>query len=127
MLLIIGLGLLTYYFIVYGVFVQKYPIDEFPALRARLGTIIYHSSDKDSVFQGSFNDPNSVTHTYCYYPKGSTQYPNKGGEYILKQVEDPLECSRDWYSSFTAQEGSWVTEKEKMWLTQQEYEADHGS
>lgn len=119
--------LTAYYFVVYVNFVQKHPIDEFPALRARFGTIVYHSSDKDGVFQGSYNDPNSVEHTYCYYPKGSTQYPNKGGEYIIKLVEDPLECSRDWYGSFTAQEGSWISEKEKLWLTRQEYEADRGS
>lgn len=97
---------------------------EFPTLRARLGTIIYHSSDANGVYEGAFNDPNAEEHTYCYYPKGSTQYAQKGGEYIIKRVNSFWECNEGWYGSFTAREGWWITEKEKLWLSQDQYLAE---
>lgn len=84
-----------------------------PELRARLGTIISHSSDRKGRSGEAMLDPNSKSHTYCYYPKGSTLYPNKGGEYIIKR-EDSGDCS-GWYGQAIFHEGFWVSEREKIW------------
>lgn len=79
---------------------------EYPTLRERFGTIMWHSSDKDGVFQGSYNDPNAVDHTYCYYPK-----PETNSNLIIKRV-DSGDCS-NWYGQVIFREGSWISEKEK--------------
>lgn len=113
--------LVLYYTVCYYTFVYKGELREFPTLRARFGTIIYHSSNVNGVYQGAFNDPNAVEHTYCYYPKGSTQYAGKGGEYIIKRVDSFWECNEGWYGSFTAKEGWWVSEKEKLWWSEEQY------
>ena len=72
-----------------------------------------HSSDGLGKFAGASDDPNAVEHTYCYYPKGETQYPNKAGGYIIKR-EDDNNCD-GWYGKAVFYEGWWVSEREKIW------------
>ena len=116
---------LTFWFSTcYFAFIKKSEPSEFPLLRARLGTIIYHSSDANGVYEGALNDPNAVWHTYCYYPKGSTQYENKSGEYLIKRADSFWECNEGWYGSFMAKEGWWVSEKEKIWWSEEQYNGD---
>ena len=79
---------------------------EFPQLKERFGTIMWHSNDKDGIYLGSFNDPNAVDHIYCYYPKGIAQ-----SKIILKR-QDNGDCS-DWYGQVIFREGSWVSEAQK--------------
>ena len=124
------LGLILIFLIIhlsvfYFAFLKKSELTEFPALRARFGTIVYHSSNANRVYEGAFNDPNAVNHTYCYYPKESTQYQGKSGEYIIKRVDSFWECNEGWYGSFTAREGWWVSEKEKIWWSQEQYNGDN--
>lgn len=105
--------LLAYYFLAYVLFIKSTPPDEFPILRARFGTVMWHSSNANGEFLGAFKDPNAVDHTYCYYPKGGTMYQNKGGEYIIKRQDDN-DCS-GWHGQVTFREGAWVSEREKLW------------
>ncbi len=100
--------LLGWCYFSYQIFFHKTdPAEDSPVLRARLGTILWHSSGKDGP-----------SHTYCYYPKGSTQYTNKGGEYIIKR-EDSEDCS-GWYGQVTFNEGYWVSEREKIWWSEEQ-------
>lgn len=99
---------ISWYLLFYQVFISKNSDSvNSPELRARLGTILWHSSGIDGP-----------PHIYCYYPKGSTQYQNKSGEYIIKR-EDSGDCS-GWYGKAVFNEGSWVSEKEKIWWNQQQ-------
>ncbi len=108
------LGIFTWYSFSYQLFISKVEdVGESPQLRARLGTILWHSSDKNGKTGGAVSDPNAVAHTYCYYPKGDTTYPNKSGEFIIKR-EDKADCS-GWYGQAIFHEGSWVSEREKIW------------
>lgn len=111
--------LFLYYFICYKAFSASKPPNEFPVLKERLGTILFHSNDKDGIFEGSLNSPDAVEHNYCFYPKGSTTYKNKGSEYIIKR-EDNGDCS-GWFGQVTFVEGSWVSEREKLWWSGQQY------
>ena len=80
---------------------------EYPHLKERLGTILWHSSDKDGVYQGSYNDPYAVDHNYCYYPK-----PEAETTLVIKRV-DSGDCSQ-WYGQIIIREGDWVSEQEKF-------------
>lgn len=92
-----------WYYLSYLIFFnQGVRLDDSPSLRTRLGTILWHSSDLGGE-----------EHTYCYYPKGSTEYPKKGGEYIIKR-EDSGNCE-GFYGQAIFAEGSWVSEREKIW------------
>lgn len=106
--------LMAWFYIFNQVFINKDAlVGESPALRVRLGTILWHSSDTKN-----FQPINNLsTHIYCYYPKSQAVYDNKGGEYIIKKVEDLKEC-RDWYGSVILNEGVWVSEREKIWWSQ---------
>ena len=100
--------LVFWYYLSYLIFFHKdLSVGDSPELRARLGTILSHSSDR-----------NGLSHTYCYYPKGSTQYSNKGGEYIIKR-EDNGDCS-GWYGKVIFNEGGWVSEREKIWWSKEQ-------
>lgn len=98
------LFLIGWYFVVFSVFIQKdNRVGDSPQLRARLGTILSHTSDGGGE-----------EHLYCYYPKNTAIYPNKAGEYIIKRVSNLEDCS-DWLGAVTFNEGSWVSEREKIW------------
>ncbi len=104
--LLLLLFLVSWYYLSYQFFLYKNSaVGSSPELRSRFGTILSHSSDN--------SDPNAKAHTYCYYPKGSTQYSGKSGEYIIKR-EGSGECS-GWYGAAIFYEGSWVSEIEKIW------------
>lgn len=106
--------LLCWYYLSFQVFFHKdYLVEDTPELRARFGTIMWHSSDRNGRTGEAVADPGAVTHIYCYYPKGSTQYPGKSGEYIIKR-EDSGDCT-GWYGQAIFYEGSWVSEREKIW------------
>lgn len=112
-ILAVSLFLIVYYYLCYISFVKKYPFSEFPALRVRWGTMMHHSSDSQGRYAGAVNDPKAIEHIYCYWPKGDTQYPNKGGEYIIKRQDDG-NCN-GWFGKAIIPEGWWVSEKEKLW------------
>lgn len=96
---------LAYYLIGFHTLIEQKTNPEFPYLRGRLGTIMWHSSNS-SGYSGEF-------HTYCYYPKAETNYENKGGEYLIKR-QDSGNCE-GWYGKVIFYEGSWVSEREKIW------------
>lgn len=106
--LIAAFVFLTYYGIVYNVFIDKNKPLELPALRARLGTILWHSTDS--------RNPNDIleNHIYCFYPSGNASYPYKAGEYILKRVEDYIEC-KDWFGIAIIKENRPNSELQKIW------------
>lgn len=115
--------LLSWYYIFYLIFFNKNSIvEEYPQLRARFGTILSHSSDRNGRAGEAMYDPNSVPHNYCYYPKGATQYSNMGGEYIIKR-EDSGDC-KGWYGQVIFYEGSWVSEREKIWWNKEQQLAE---
>lgn len=112
LILIIALFLFGYYQLIYSLFYQnslpgqtaQIPVEnQYPVLRARLGTILSHSSD----FGGQ-------EHLYCYYPHTNSLYDNKSGEYIIKRADKIADC-QDWYGMVIFNEGWWVSEKEKIW------------
>lgn len=98
------LFLIVWYYLCFTNFIEKdFTNQDSPQLRARFGTILWHSSDKGGE-----------EHLYCYYPKGVAAYPNKGGEYIIKRVEKMEDC-KNWFGMATFNEGAWVSEREKIW------------
>lgn len=111
--LFLFLGIISLYYLA---LVQFFPaeddISEFPSLRARLGTVMWHSSDYGGV-----------DHLYCYYPKSETGYNNKAGEYLLKRVQQLTDC-QGWLGLVNFKEGSWVSEREKVWWSQHQKAAD---
>lgn len=112
---IIGLTifLLMWYTLCYTAFIQKdSSVKESPQLRARLGTILSHSSDKGGE-----------EHLYCYYPKGEATYSNKRGEYIIKRAQNLEDC-RDWFGAVVFYEGAWVSEREKIWWSKSQKVGD---
>ena len=118
-LLIFILLLIGWYYSFYQLFLIKdFEIGSSPQLRNRLGTILWHSSDKNGKTDGAIFDPNYVAHTYCYYPKGSTIYSNKAGEYIIKR-EDSGDCA-GWLGKVIFHESFWVSEKEKIWWSKKQ-------
>lgn len=108
---IIVFGLLTLFYItIFNVFYSKKEAEAFPHLRARFGTILSHSSDINSK-----TGINSLEeHAYCYYPSSQASFNNKSGEYIIKKVTSFEECS-SWLGAVIFTEGSWVSEREKLW------------
>lgn len=121
--LTVSLFLMMYYYLCYISFIKKYPFSEFPALRARWGTMMHHSSDGLGKYAGAVNDPNAVEHIYCYWPRGDIQYFNKGGEYIIKRQDDG-NCD-GWFGKAIMYEGWWVSEREKLWWSlEQKLEED---
>lgn len=105
--------LVGHYYLIYTVAIKKYPFREFPALRVRWGTMMHHSSDGLGRYAGATDDPSAVEHTYCYWPRGDTQYEGKGGEYIIKRQDDG-NCE-GWIGKAVFYEGWWVSEREKLW------------
>lgn len=108
---LIAVFLLTVYGFVALNFILKKPISEFPELRARFGTVMWHSEDSNGILDASI-DPE--LHTYCYYPSSGVSYPLKGGEYILKRVKNYQSCN-GWYGIVELKESYWVSEREKLW------------
>lgn len=93
----------VYYSLIFSNLIQKNPMEEFPILRDRLGTIMWHSSGTDKN-----------THLYCYYPSSSEDYKNKGGEYIIKRAKSIEDCN-NWMGMAVFNEPKWVSEREKIW------------
>ncbi len=113
-------GVFSYLIIAYVSFISPNPIREFPSLRARLGTILWHSSDRTT-------SPNLTTreiHIYCYYPSKDADYTNKGGEYLLKRVSVLEDCSQ-WHGAVFLEEDEWVSEREKIWWSDQNVAEDN--
>lgn len=105
------LFLITFYLgLFYLGFYQVIGETSYPILRDRLGTILSHSSD---VYSGSVNADHH-DHLYCYYPSSQAVYRNKGGEFILLRVASIEDC-RDFFGITIFNEGSWVSEREKIW------------
>lgn len=112
-------GLLLYFLVVYFTLIASRPISEYPSLRARIGTILWHSSDRTT-------SPWLTTqeiHIYCYYPSGKAEFPNKGGEYLLKRVSVVSDCD-NWYGAVFIEEDKWVSEREKIWWDEQNVAED---
>ncbi len=122
-LLLVIVFIFAWYFLAYQLFILKDDeVGDSPQLRARFGTILWHSSDRNGKTYDAMNDPNSEAHTYCYYPKSSTTYSNKSGEYIIKRQDDG-DCS-GWYGEAIFHEGSWVSELEKIWWNKHQKEQE---
>lgn len=79
-------------------------------LTHRFGTIMWHSSDKNGVFQGNVD---GRFHIYCYYPTKDADHEPKG-EYIIKKVRNLKDC-RNWLGTVIFREDAWVSEKEKLY------------
>ncbi len=87
------LFLSLWYYICYISFIEPHE-ETHNYLKARLGTILWHSSD----YGGE-------EHVYCYYPKKGTG--------MIKRVQKFDDCS-DFLGITIFYEGHWVTEKEKI-------------
>ncbi len=121
--LLLIIFLFSWYYLSSLIFFHKnLEAEDSPQLRARLGTILSHSADRNGRSGEAMLDPNAQSHTYCYYPKGATQYSNKSGEYIIKR-EDGGDCS-GWYGMAIFHEGSWVSEREKIWWSKEQQSAE---
>lgn len=111
---------MLWFYLFYQIFIFKdYSTGDSPSLRTRFGTILWHSEDPKNYQQVD----NLSSHIYCYYPKSQAVYENKGGEYIIKRVEDIKEC-QDWYGSVVLNEGAWVSEREKLWWSKSQKAGD---
>ena len=82
---------------------------EYPTLRARLGTILHHSSDRLGV-----------AHVHCYYPKAEAQ-----SKVVIKRQDD-RDCSK-WYGQIVFYEGWYVSEREKYWWSEKQHIKDCGN
>lgn len=82
---------------------------DLPFLRERFGTVMWHSSDKEGVYLGSYQDPNAQDHVYCYYPTEAAQ-----SALMIKKVEKITDC-QNWLGIAIFREGSWVSEREKYY------------
>lgn len=107
--------LLNFYLFIYYQFFYKTPSEEFPRLRHRLGTILYHSDTEGSSL-----------HYYCYYPKSTAMLNQRSGEYLIKRVNSYGDC-KDWYGVSLYKEGAWVSEIEKIWWNKAQMELDSGN
>lgn len=95
----------TYYLLIQLNFFSKQPLEEFPSLKDRFGTMMWHTSDNQS-----FADLKSKqTSVYCYYPKGL-----KKGDYLLKEVKTIYDC-QNYFGTVFFEENPVVTEREKFW------------
>lgn len=111
--LIAALFLATFYYsLFYSNLVYKAPIEEFPSLRDRLGTILWHSTGTEKN-----------AHVYCYYPTSKENYKNKGGEYIIKRADSINDCE-GWLGAALFNEPKWVSEREKIWWNKEMLEQD---
>lgn len=115
----IGLSILG--FLIFYIFWVKFIIfifmpggSEYPSLRNRLGTIMWHSADRNGRTDEAMYDPKAETHVYCYYPKSNVVFTNKEGRYLIKRI-DNIDACKDWFGISIFYEGSWVSEREKIW------------
>lgn len=100
-----------YYSLFYFIFIQKdEPEVEDKTLRARFGTIMWHSSDI-YVPERAYLRKQVI---YCYYPTSGASYQNKGGEFIIKKVHNLKDCDQ-WLGMVIFEEEEWVSEREKIW------------
>lgn len=81
---------------------------ESPELRARLGTVLWHSSDQNGIYQAAYHDNQAVDHTYCYYPKSTAV------SHLMLVRKDNGDCS-DYLGEVIIRESPWVSEREKYW------------
>lgn len=96
-----------FYSLVYINFLDSRNSWEYPQLRARLGTILYHPEHQTPATNFDY-------HSYCYYPSSQVSYPDKSGEYIIKRVQSIEDC-QGWFGVMSIPEGKWVSEREKLW------------
>ena len=90
-------------------------LPDYPFLRERFGTIMWHSSDANGEFLGGYKDPQAIDHIYCYYPKGQAQ-----SKIIIKRVDNMDDC-RDWDGAVVFREAEWASEREKYWWSAEQY------
>lgn len=101
--------LISWYYLSYTTFIEKdHNNYNSPQLRARFGTIMHHTSGEGGE-----------EHLYCYYPKGTTTYRSKAGEYIIKR-EDKIDDCNGWFGAAIFNEGYWVSEREKIWWSKKQ-------
>ncbi|MBI4036309.1 hypothetical protein HY386_00325 [Candidatus Daviesbacteria bacterium] len=116
-LILFGLFIISWYYLLFVNFVDKNEVvHNSPVLRARLGTILWHSADDNGVAGGT---KKGQDHVYCFYPQNSTQYRGKAGEYILKRASSLKDCN-GWLGKVVLYEGVWVSEREKIWWNGQQ-------
>lgn len=116
-LILFVLFIISWYYFLFVNFVDKNEVvRSSPVLRARLGTVFWHSADNSGVAGGT---KEGQYHLYCYYPQSNTQYRAKAGEYILKRVGNLKDCD-GWLGKVILYEGTWVSEKEKIWWNGQQ-------
>ncbi len=84
---------------------------EFPEVRERFGTIVWHSMDRTQPKDLAY-------HTYCFYPKQSADTNS-----IIKRM-DSGDCS-NWYGEAILAEGWWVSEREKIWSCEGQLSLDN--
>lgn len=77
-------------------------------LRARLGTVLWHSSDENGVYRAAYQNLEAVDHTYCYYPKGAA------ASHVMLMRKDDGDCS-NYMGEAIIRESAWVSEREKYW------------
>lgn len=87
----------------------------FPILRQRIGTILWHSFDGTKV-------EDTAWHTYCLWPDPITAQRDQ--VYILKR-KDQSDCA-GFKQKVWLGEGYWVSEREKIWVSREEYLAEVG-
>lgn len=107
---IVGAFMISFYGLMSLNFRNHKPENESNVLNHRFGTIMWHSSDKNGIFQGNVD---GQSHVYCYYPTKNAGHESKG-EYIIKRVNHLDEC-RDWLGTVIFKEDAWVSEREKLW------------
>lgn len=83
---------------------------QYPEVRERFGTIIWHSDDNTSPKE-------TAMHIYCYYPKEAANT-----DLIIKRA-DSGDCS-NWYGKAILSEGAWVSEREKYWWCDEQARQD---
>lgn len=96
--------IIVYYAVLYGVISYRSSAEDTLVLKERLGTIMWHSSKVSLLTE---------PHVYCLYPAGSTMYPSKEGEYILKRA-DRIEDCFGWFGMAIFYELPEVSEREKF-------------
>lgn len=88
------------------------PTHKFPALTDRFGNLMWQSAKRSNL--GTL-----VTHNYCYYPKN----PNNLNTPNLFLRQDSGDCS-NFYGQVLLEERDWQSEKDKIWTSQEEYQAE---
>lgn len=97
---------LSYYLIAYFTFIRHSSNMSYPFLKERWGTTLFRVQNNKLASQGEM-------HTYCYYPSGSTIFPHRSGEYILKKASSFYDCT-GWYGQMEILEDSIKSENEKL-------------